>query len=504
MTGGEKDFPMKECYICIDLGTSRIKCSLINKDGNFIYYSKRDASTYYREIIYQDPDEYLRIVFEEINKMKNRHPDHFSRIHSLMISGQMGGVLGIDKDFNIVFPWSYSVDTKYNEYLSMLEDNYRKEIRESSGGIATMAAKIIWIKERFPDKYIRVEKFINLMSYVASRLCGLSCKEAFIDCSCLTMTGIADIKALSWNKELCKEFKIDISKLPAIKRATDRIGVIKSSVFETIKDVEVIAGCGDQVAGFIGAGINKRNDLIDVSGTYTILGYCGNTYISDTEYESLHSIYSGISDIYYQIAIIAAGGYTLDWFLKNFNYISKRDSLLKKTINDKEKLYFIPHFGGRYSPSQPHFRGGWIGAKWEHDINDFYKSILESSGYELYNAFNTIKKVNKLDDDRFSSIKVIGGGSLNDYENEIKASILDLDYVRLNNLPFELIGGFLISKFGNEIKKGYESLLSSQIIRVEKEYKPKELMKKYYENPKNKYLKIINKLEEIYSEINSN
>ena len=492
---------MSEYYICIDLGTSKIKCSLISEEGSFVYFSKRNAKTHYGEIIYQNPDEYLNIVLEEIRNMKNYYSENFKKTAFLIISGQMGGILGIDENFNVAFPWTYSVDTKYNGYLFNLEKDFKKKIRESSGGIPTMAAKINWIQDKFPDKYNRVKKFINLMSYVSCKLCDLSVDQAFIDCSCLTMSGIADIRKLSWNEELCKEFNIDVKKLPQIRKANEEIGSINKNLFETDTEITALAGCGDQVAGFLGAGINIKNDLIDVSGTYTILGYCTNSYVADIKFDTLHSIYSGISNIYYQIAIITAGGYTFDWFLKNFKY-TKKILGNSSSISKKEKLYFIPHFGGRYSPSQPYFRGGWIGVTWEHDINDLYKAILESSGYEFYYVLDIIKKVNNLKFNELKLIKVIGGGSFNDYENEIKANILNMKYSRLNNLPYELLGCFLIAKYGERIREGYKNLLKKDIVKFEKEYVPSKLKVKYYEAFREKYSKIISKMNELYSEIN--
>lgn len=492
---------MSEYYICIDLGTTKIKCSLITQKGNILYFSEKEAKTLYKEIIYQDPDAYLNIVLEEIKNIKSSYPKEFNKINSLIISGQMGGTLGVDENFNVVFPWTYSVDTKYNEYLFKLENEFGKKIREYSGGSPTIAAKIIWIKNKFPNKYKKVKKFINLMSYVACKLCNLSYKQAFIDCSCLTMSGVADIKNQSWNEELCKNFDIDIEKLPNIKKANEIIGNIGKNIFDIDKEIIVLAGCGDQVAGFIGAGINKKNDLIDVSGTYTILGYCNNKYIPDIEFSTLHSIYSGLSNIYYQIAIITAGGYTFDWFLNNFKY--KNNLILNNELNkQKEKMYFIPHFGGRYSPSQPYFRGGWIGITWEHNIYDFYIAMLESLGFEFFYALNIIKKINNLSFKNFEKIKVIGGGSFNDHENEIKSNILNLNYIKLNKLPYELLGGFLIAKYGEKLSQGYKNLVEENIIKFEKEYIPLNEKVKYYEGYRDKYGIVIEKMKELYYEIN--
>ncbi len=491
---------MYENYICIDLGTSKIKYSLINSKGNLLYYCKKDAKTYYSNVIYQKPEEYLDAVEEGIQTIKNFLPNEFKSVSSLIVSGQMGGVLGIDEDFNVVFPWTYSVDTKYNKYLFSIEKEFGKEIRKSSGGTPTIAAKIVWIKNDFPDKYKKIKKFINLMSYVTCKLCDISYQSAYIDCSCLTMTGIANIKNLIWNEKLCKVLDIDLTKLPIIRRASELVGIIDKSKYGTDNDIKVLAGCGDQVAGFIGAGINKKNDLIDVSGTYTILGYCTDEYRPDLEDNILHTINTGISDIYYQIAIITAGGYTYEWFLRNFKY-TKNQVIDLEGNKEKDKIYFIPHLGGRYGPPQPYFRGGWIGVTWEHDINDFYIAILESLGYEFFIALDAVKKINKLSSDVFKKINVIGGGSMNDTENEIKSNILGLRYIRLNNLPYELLGSFLIASYKDNVRLGHKKLLESGAIKYEKDYFPNESKQRYYSSFVKKYSVVIEKISQLYLEI---
>ncbi|MCL4417832.1 MAG: hypothetical protein M1365_14270 [Actinobacteria bacterium] len=40
-------------YLCFDLGTTKIKSSLIDENGDIIYFSVNDAITYFDNGIYQ-------------------------------------------------------------------------------------------------------------------------------------------------------------------------------------------------------------------------------------------------------------------------------------------------------------------------------------------------------------------------------------------------------------------------------------------------------------------
>ena len=208
---------MTSTYLCFDLGTTVIKSSLLDDEGNIIYLSKKEAKTYCDgSSVIQKPEEYFDTVVNEIKEISKRYPSYLKKAGSLICSGQMAGILGIDRDWKVVFPWIYSVDTRANSCLSEIENRIGSEVRKSSGGAPLVAAKIKWIKENFPEDYKRIHKFINLTTYVAGRICDLKGDDAFIDHSVLSMNGLADTKEGKWNSKICSKMDIDINKVPNI------------------------------------------------------------------------------------------------------------------------------------------------------------------------------------------------------------------------------------------------------------------------------------------------
>ncbi len=487
---------MEKTYLCFDLGTTKIKSSLLDNNGNIICLSSRTAKSYHDgESVIQKPEEYFSAVASEIKKIAKKHPLHFKKVVSLICSGQMAGILGIDSNWEVVFPWTYSVDTRASSYLAKIENtmDYRA-IWKSSGGLPYMAAKIQWIEDCFPKEYKKIYKFINLTTYVAGKLCGLAGDDAFIDYSVLSMSGLADIKKGKWNSEICDRLKIDMARLPSIKRPYCSIGSIDKSKYKTEKDIKVLAGIGDQIAGFIGAGAVNSNDLIDVAGTYTVLGCCMDEFVTDHEDKMLSTIFSGIDGIYYQLAVVAVGGYLHNWFKEKFSYDDKKE--FKKDI-DTDGLYFIPHIGGRLAPSQPYYQGTWFGIKWHHDLDSFYISLLESIGYVFYHILSHLRKINNLDRDKASDIKVIGGGSKNTAWNNIKSNILNLKYLIMEEIPFEVIGSFMIAKFGSDLREGYRQLNGNKIISINKEVCPQKDRVDFYKKHKDKYIRVVDKIGKI-------
>lgn len=483
-------------YLSFDLGTTKIKSTLFNNEGDIIYFSQCNSKIYNDNGVFQKPDDFLNLIISHILDIKAKKPKQFSEIEYFITSGQMGGILGVDENLDVIIPWTYSVDSRYLEDVYRLEYEFGKHIREKSGGPPTISGKMLWIKRTFPGKYRKVCKFINLMCYISLKLCNLKTHNAFIDCTCLSMSGIADILNLKWDNNLCEKAGIDIKKLPKITLPFEEIGIIKKDRFETKKDIKVLAGCGDQVAGFIGSGIIFKNNIIDVSGTYNLIGFCCNNFFGDSKFEAFHSIYSGIGDIYYQLAVISAGGITFNWFKENFNYNIKKS---KKYYKIPSNLFIIPYLGGRYSPTQPYFRGSFLNLKWQNTLDDMYISLLESGGYELNSFIDKLCELNNLTRDTFKEIKIIGSGSNNEVENFIKANILDLNYLVLEKKPYENIGTFIIAKYKDKAAIGVNELLEKGVINAGVTVSPDEQIVRQYSQNIKKYNQIVDSLAELYS-----
>jgi xylulokinase len=484
-------------YLCFDLGTTMIKSALVDSKGSIIYLDSEKAVSYHDDdSVIQKPEEYYEKVEKQIKKMKYWHGKELAKADSLICSGQMAGILSIDKNWEVVVPWTYSVDIRSNRYLEEIEDSMSSRIRKYSGGVPFMAGKIKWIQKDFPKDYKRSYKFINLTTYVAGRLSGLSGDDAFIDYSVLSMNGLADIKRGVWNRDLIEDLELDVSKLPEITSPYSKIGTIPKEKFKTEQEIKVLAGIGDQVAGFIGAGILKKGDLVDVAGTYTVLGYATDWFIPDTKDMIISSIYSGIEDIYYNMAVVAVGGYLYNWFLEKFGYDDKQ---IERPSNT-EGLYFIPHLGGRPAPSQSYYRGTLYGLKWSHDLDSIYTSMLECIAYEYDFIYSRIKKLNNITGIYFKNIKVIGGGARNNIWNELKANILKLEYLIMEDTSFEIIGNYLIARYGKDVRKGYRGLVEKNIISVLGKVKPEKNKIRYYAEKKVLYKKLVNRIGKIYSD----
>ena len=116
-------------YLCFDLGTTRIKSALLGSRGNIIYLDSEKAVSYRDgDSVTQKPEEYFEAVENQIKKIAKKHKDDLGRADSLICSGQMAGILSVDRNWEVVMPWTYSIDARANEYLDDIENRIRKRI----------------------------------------------------------------------------------------------------------------------------------------------------------------------------------------------------------------------------------------------------------------------------------------------------------------------------------------------------------------------------------------
>jgi xylulokinase len=151
-----------------------------------------------------------------------------------------------------------------------------------------------------------------------------------------------------------------------------------------------------------------------------------------------------IPGLFTPIAYINGGGLNLEWFKDQFGQTSfqELDRLAEALEPGANRLLSIPHFGGRVCPNDPHLRGLWMGFSWNHRKEHFYRSLLESIAFEY--AFYLKIQRELQPEQPFEEVRVIGGGAKSRVWNQIKADVLQIPYVRLEQEEFATLGGAII------------------------------------------------------------
>ena len=108
---------------------------------------------------------------------------------------------------------------------------------------------------------------------------------------------------------------------------------------------------------------------------------------------------------------------------------------------------FIPHLGGRVSPSQPALRGAWVGPHVGHGPGHLYRAILEGVALEYGIYLDTLGRL--FGGETVTEVRVTGGGEKSAVWNRIKADTLGVRIVQVMGAGGAPLGSALLAAYGD-------------------------------------------------------
>lgn len=496
--------------LSIDLGTTAEKCVIYDETGKVWAEAQQEIET-----IYPKPGQaeipamqFYDLTCENIKQCLQASKINPRDIAGIAVDSLMGGVIGIDKNYNPVTYYDTCMDTRDAYESDYVLKKFGELVLEKNGSYSVWGHKLLYWKKR--NEWNEISKFIQPSAFVAGKLAGITAKESFIDPSFLSFSALSNLSASEWSEELLGALDIDIDKLPKIINATDIIGITTKKTAELtglVEGIPICAGCGDVTAGFIGASVIKPGQMVDISGTANILGISVNEFKYD---RNIACMKSPVEERYYFMSNVM-GGRTLKWFVEEFFSMQKEELL--KTGNDIYKyldeeaekitpgsdgLVALIDLQGRFFPPDPSMRGLFIGHTWSHTKLHFYRSILEAVAYDHYFTISIVKKLfPELD---LSSSMAIGSGAKSKIWLQIKADVLQIPFYKLARNDLSTLGATIIAGLSVGIFKNIEEV-TERFLNIREVIEPGKNKDKHYKKYVEAYIQSLNVTQEIYRKL---
>ena len=319
-------------FIGIDLGTSGLKAAVMDKDGNIC------SKSYWDTIITaskpgemkQDIDDYFKNTLKIIDEVLEKARIDPKMIEGVAFDGQMGGIIGIDKNYNPLTELDMNLDTRSDKYVEQFHEILGEKLTETTFGSPLNGPKILrWVKER-PEITRKISKFVTLSSYIAGKLAGLNSDQAFIDYTLLSFFGIEDAKKYDWSTEICEELGIEINKLPEVVPPWKLIGGVSKKYKQICKlgtGTPIFAGAGDQPAGFLGGGFIDKDKVIEVAGSTTLISGCVDDFVPDLKNKAAMYMAAVKPGIYHLFSYINGGGMSYSWLINEVFKIDQPEDI---------------------------------------------------------------------------------------------------------------------------------------------------------------------------------
>jgi len=500
----------KEYVVGIDLGTTLAKCAVYDSAGTVLAEAQEPMRIRYPRSgeAEQDAEDFYTASCALIRQCLKSARIAASRVAALGIDSQMGGIMSVDSRFRPVTYFDTPLDSRSAAENVEMHARFGERILALNGSFSTYGNKILYWKKR--QEWKDIAKFLQPSAFVAGRLAGHCGEDAYMDQTFLCFSGLADLCNARWSQELCGAMGVDMGKLPRIVRSTDLVGeVSRQAAAETglAAGTPIAAGCGDQSAGFVGAGILREGQMVDVSGTACILGAAVGDFRCDARHRTLACLKAAIGDGYHLISVVL-GGRTHNWFIEEFckeemgkvpagfgSVYEYLDSLAAKVPAGSDGLVSINYLQGRFFPPDPAVRGLFVGHTWAHTRMHFYRAILESIAYDHYLTREIVREL--LPGLELGTVTAIGSGAGSELWMQIKADVLQAPYQNLQRSDLATLGAAVIGGYAVGLFKDVDTI-TERLARPNRTVQPRAGADRPYRRNIQVYRELFEQLRPIY------
>jgi xylulokinase len=487
-------------FIGIDIGTTSVKLIATNERGNVVKSISKEYPLYFPKPLWseQNPEDWwnqsingLKELFEGLDK---------SEIKAISFSGQMHGMVTLDKNHEIVRPailWNDQRTDKECDYLNNVVG--QKKISQWTGNLALTgftAPKVLWLKNNEPENFVRTKKIMLPKDYLAYKMTGVFAT----DMSDASGTLYLDVKNRKWSLEMLELLGISESYLPDLYESYEAIGNIKSDLADELglsKDVKIVIGGGDQAVAAIGGGVVGPGSCSLSLGTSGVIFTSNEQFFVD-ENNSLHS-FCHANGKYHLMGVTLAAASSLKWWVEQVNKTDDFDCLLNEAeeAQIEDNLFYLPYLMGERTPhNDPYCRGTFIGLNMTHERKHMTRAVLEGVAFSLRDTFELMKEMGI----EITDISINGGGAKSKLWCHIIADVLNVKVNKLNTNEGPAYGASILAAVGFKLFDTVEDACD-KFIKVTETINPKKENCELYNQKYEKFRKIYPATKELFKQL---
>ncbi len=466
-------------YIGVDLGTSAVKLLLMDGGGNIRNIVSKEYPIYFPRPGWseQRPEDWYEQTMAGIKELL-ADADR-SQVAGISFGGQMHGLVILDKEDRVIRPALLWNDGRTYEECDYLNNRIGKE--KLSGYTANIAftgftaPKILWVKNKEPENFARIEKIMLPKDYIAYKLTGVHCTDVS-DASGMLLF---DVKNRRWSKEMCEICGIRESQLAKCHESYEAVGTLLPEVAKELglsEKTVVAAGAGDNAAAAVGTGTvgdNRCNISLGTSGTIFI----SSRHFGVDQYNALHSFAHADGSYHLMGCMLSAAScnkWWMDGILGTGDYAGEQKEITGLGDNH---VYFLPYLMGERSPhNDPDARGTFIGMTMDTTRRDMAQAVLEGVAFALRDSLEVAKSLGI----RLERTKICGGGAKSPLWRKMIANILNLKVDVIESEEGPALGGAMLAAVACGEYSSVEEA-AARIVKVVDTVEPDPVLVEKYE-----------------------
>ena len=481
-----------KCYIGYDNGTMGTKVAIYTAEGQLIAEAYREHEIKYPKPGWSemDPDQFYRVVADGIKECVVKGKVDPNDVAGISCSGIICGIVPIDADWNPVGPYVPYLDGRAQKEaakLQKLDPVWAEESGNAEPGAYMPPVVLKWFLNNLPDVKSKARKVVGCGHYVMGKLGGLKAESAFVDWAHLSGWVIGfDAAKRDWSEKQIELMGLPHEMLPRVVPPWEVVGELCAEQAEILglrPGIPLVAGGGDIMQSCLGAGLTEVGMSFDVAGTASIVAFAVDSINPEiTKKKVLVNAMNTFDDQYLLWAFIPAGGLSLRWFrdavfnrLGEDAFYKEMDQLAAKVPAGSEFSFFLPYLQGRSSPVWPTASGTWLGLHGSNSSGHMWRSMMEAIAFEYLFWAQTLRAVGMPVHQMIGT----GGGSKSPLWNQIKADIMDVEYMIPSQSEGAVMGNALLAAYGVGDVKDMKATIKSW-VEFTKVFKPRPKYTEFY------------------------
>ncbi len=475
-------------FLGIDLGTTNIKATLIDIEGKYLGSSEEGYPiiSLHPGWAEQDPLLWWKKTIEVVNKVITKTGIKKSSIKGIGFSGQMHGIVPIDKNGDPLYNAIIWADQRVYKEVEFLKSHIPKEIFSKKIGnfpnSGFTAPKIMWFKKNRPELYKKTYKFLFPKDFIRHKIT----KDVYTEYSDASASLLFDLKEKTWSFEIMELLNLDIDKMPSIVKSSDITGEVTKefSILTGIPEgTKVVAGGGDQPCTALGNFVLSEDTALVTVGTGGQLFYPVDTFKVDPKLR-VHTLLHVVENTYYIMGAIQSAGASLKWWMDNitdeFTY-NDIDNTPPSQPGAKGMLFTPYLFGERTPHMDDKIKASFVGVSFSHTREDFIRAIMEGVSFAIREGKEIIENLKRKPRKYF----LAGGITKSKTWSQIISNILKEELYILEGEEKAAYGASLLALMGS---LGKENLSFNPQIKT-------------HIYPEKKYFSLYDELFSVYKEI---
>jgi len=413
-----------------DIGSQGTKAILLSASGEFVSEAYAGYLTDYPKPLWaEQPVEYwLNALILVVRQLLSKSGVPSRNVRALGLAAQVDGLVPIDSRGQPLHPAIIWMDRRASAQCEstrqFIEDDRIFNLTGLNLDASHVAPKIRWLADQQPWIYEKATHFLLPGSYIAYALTG----EIRVDYSNASSTLLLDVKTKTWSPTMLDVFNIELNKLAPLDSAMTFLGKLRPGFAEQMGlDVETLitAGCGDEHAACLGAGVVRPGIAGDIAGTAEpVCAANRNAVFDETRLVETHCHADPDLWLLENPGFVSGGNYR--WFRDQFatgESFAALDSEAAQIAPGAEGLVFLPSLMGALAPTwNESARGVYAGITLAHTRGHFVRALLEGTAF----AVRDITTQMQLAGMELRELRVMSGGAKSPLWNRIKATVTGL------------------------------------------------------------------------------